>query len=126
MEPTCARNWKFYVGVALLGYSSGTFGLAALVPLLFSPTVAATMATVVLISGELGFWVSAALLGKPAIDALKAKLAALFVRQWPGPPDSAGAEDRRTKPASTGSACRRALRLPIARETFASSCKAQY
>ncbi len=78
MEPTRARGWKFYIGLALFVYSFGTFGIAALVPFLFSPAVAATLVTGVVFSGELGFWVSAALLGRPFVDALKAKLAAAF------------------------------------------------
>ncbi len=86
MEPTRARGGKFYVGLALFVYSFGTFGIAALVPFLFSPTVAAALVTGVVISGELGFWVSAALLGKPFVDALKAKVAALFVRPEPRAP----------------------------------------
>ena len=81
MEPPRARGWKFYIGLALFVYSFGTIGIAAVVPFLFSPTLAATLVTCVVASGEIGFWVSAALLGKPFIDALKAKLAALFVRQ---------------------------------------------
>ena len=78
MEPTRVRGWKFYVGLALFVYSLGTFGVAALVPFLFSPTAAAALVTGVVVSGELGFWVSAALLGKPFIDTLKARLAALL------------------------------------------------
>ena len=81
MEATQARGWKLYVGLALFVYSWGTLGIAALIPFLFSPTVAGTLVTCVVVSGEIGFWVSAALLGTPFIDALKTKLAALLVRQ---------------------------------------------
>jgi hypothetical protein len=81
MEPTRARGWKFHLGLALFAYSFGTFGIAALVPFLFSPTVASALVTGVVISGELGFWVSAALLGRPFIEALKAKPAALLTRR---------------------------------------------
>jgi hypothetical protein len=81
MESTLARGWKFYIGVVLFVYSFGTFGIAALVPFLFSPAMAATLVTGVVVSGEIGFWVSAALLGRPFVDALKAKLVAPFVRQ---------------------------------------------
>ncbi len=75
------RGWKFYVGLALFVYSFATFGIAALVPFVFPPAVAAALLTGVVLSGELGFWVSAALLGRPFIDALKAKVAALVARR---------------------------------------------
>jgi hypothetical protein len=86
MERTRARGWKFYVGLAFFVYSCATLGIAALVPFLFSPAVAATLVTSVVVSGELGFWVSAALLGRPFVDALKGKLVALFVRRGPPAP----------------------------------------
>jgi hypothetical protein len=86
MEPTHARGWKFYVGMTLLVYSFGTFGIAALVPFVFSPSAAAAIVTGVVISGELGFWVSAALLGKPFVDAVKARLMASFARREPATP----------------------------------------
>ncbi len=90
MEPTRGRGWKFYVGLALIVYSFGTLGIAVLVPFLFSPSVAAALVTGVVVSGEIGFWLSAALLGKPFIDALKAKLAALLARQAPRAPRPVG------------------------------------
>jgi hypothetical protein len=80
------RGWKFYLGLALFIYSLATFGIAALAPFLFGPAVAATVATGVIISGEVGFWVSAALLGKPFVLALKAKLKGLFISGPIGPP----------------------------------------
>lgn len=43
MEPARAWGWKFYVGLALVVYSWGTFGIAAPVQFLFSPTVTATV-----------------------------------------------------------------------------------
>jgi hypothetical protein len=81
MEATRARGWKLYVGLALFVYSFGTLAIAAAIPFLFSPALAATLATCVVVSGEIGFWVSAALLGRPFIDALKARLGAILVRQ---------------------------------------------
>jgi hypothetical protein len=81
MEATQARGWKYYAGLALFVYSFATLGIAALVPFLFSATVAATLVTCVVVSGEITFWASAALLGKPFVDALKARLAAIFVRR---------------------------------------------
>lgn len=81
MDQTSARGWKFYTGVALFVYSCATFGLAALVPFLFPAAIAATLAVAVVVSGEIGFWVSAALLGKPFVEALKAKIKALCARR---------------------------------------------
>lgn len=80
-EPSRARGWKFYLGLSLFIYSCATFGIAALVPFLFSPAVAASLVTCVVISGEVGFWASAALLGRPFVDALKSKLASVFMRR---------------------------------------------
>lgn len=73
-------GWKYYVGLALFVYSMTTFPLAALAPLVFSPAAAVTAATAIVLSGEVGFWVSAALLGKPFLDAMKAKLRGWFAR----------------------------------------------
>jgi hypothetical protein len=81
MEPKQTRGWKFYVGLALFVYSFGTLGIAALVPFLFPSTVAVTLVTCVVVSGEIGFWASAALLGRPFIDALKARIVAFFARE---------------------------------------------
>jgi len=81
MEQAPGRGWRWYVGLALFVYSCLTFVIAALVPFAFSAAVAATVATGVIVSGEVGFWVSAALLGKPFVEGLKAKLKGLFTRQ---------------------------------------------
>lgn len=80
-----AKGWKFYLGVALFIYGFASFGMAALMPLLCVPAVAATVATAIVISGEVCFWVSAALLGKPFVEGLKSKLKAIF-NQVPSPP----------------------------------------
>jgi hypothetical protein len=80
-ELTRARGWKFYLGLSLFIYSFATFGIAALIPFFLSPAAAASLVTCVVISGEIGFWASAALLGRPFVDALKAKLAAVFTRR---------------------------------------------
>jgi hypothetical protein len=74
------KGWKYYLGLALFGYSVMTFGLAALAPFVFAPARAATIATGVVVSGEVGFWVSAALLGKPFVEALKANVKGLWTR----------------------------------------------
>jgi hypothetical protein len=83
------KGWKYYLGLALFAFSLATFGLAALTPLVFAPAVAATVATGGVISGEIGFWVSAALLGKPFIEALKAKVKGIFARRSAPPGRSA-------------------------------------
>jgi hypothetical protein len=38
------KGWKRYLGLALLAYSVVALGLAVLMPFLFSPAVAATLA----------------------------------------------------------------------------------
>lgn len=53
---------------------------------MFGPTVAATVATGIVISGEVCFWVSAALLGKPFVEGVKAKIKSLFQRAPVAPP----------------------------------------
>jgi len=80
MDPTPTHGWKYYLGIGLFVFSCATFGFAALAPLIFSPAIAATVATGVVISGEIGFWVAAALLGKPFVEGLKAKLKGWFHR----------------------------------------------
>jgi hypothetical protein len=74
MTPAPEKGRRYYFGLALFGYSFATFGLAALTPFVFAPAVAATVATGIVISGEVGFLVSAALLGKPFVEALKTKI----------------------------------------------------
>ena len=81
------KVWKYYIGLTLFGYSLTTFPLAALAPFLFSPALAATVATAIVVSGEVGFWISAAILGKPFVEALKAKVRSFFSRPAEaGPP----------------------------------------
>jgi hypothetical protein len=90
VEATPARGWKFYVGVALLVYSCAMWPLAALVPFFFSALVAATVATALVVSGEIAFLISVVLLGKPFILALKARLKSWFGRgREPAPSDPA-------------------------------------
>jgi hypothetical protein len=84
-EAAPAKGWKYYLGLTLFIGSFASFGLAALVPLLFEPATAATVATGIVIAGEVGFWISAALLGKSFVEGVKAKIKALF-QQTPAPP----------------------------------------
>jgi hypothetical protein len=71
---------KFYLGLALFVLSLATPGVAALAPFVFSAATAVTVATVAVVSGEIAFLISAALLGKPFIEAVKARVKRLFVR----------------------------------------------
>jgi hypothetical protein len=80
MNQAPTKGWKFYLGLTLFLFSLATFGAAALAPFLFSAATAATVVTAAVVSGEIGFWVSAALLGKPFVEALKAKVKGLFAR----------------------------------------------
>jgi len=81
------RNWKYYLGMTLFVYSFATFGIAAAVPLLGIPAAkAAELAMGVIISGEVAFLASAALLGKPFVKAMKAKVMVVFRRKGPVEP----------------------------------------
>jgi hypothetical protein len=87
MNEKPARSWKFYVGLTLFIFSLASIPIVALTPILFSAATAATVATSVFISGEVGFLVSAALLGKPFFEAIKTNIKALFAsRSGPIPP----------------------------------------
>jgi hypothetical protein len=81
MNQPLKKNWTYYLGLTLFLYSFATFGLAALVPFCVSAGTAVTVATGVIISGEIGFIASAAMLGKPFVEGLKAKIKGWFVRR---------------------------------------------
>jgi hypothetical protein len=98
MEQASARGWKLYVGVALFVYSILTIGIAALSPLLFPAAIAVIVGAGAILSGEIGFWVSVALLGRPFVAGLKARFTSFFVRK---------AKGERLKKRSTVSAERR-------------------
>jgi hypothetical protein len=81
------KNWKDYLGLTLFGWSIAAFPVAALLPMLpLSPAGAAVTATAVIISAEIAFWACAALLGRPFVNAIKAKWSALFTRRKPAIP----------------------------------------
>jgi hypothetical protein len=74
------NNWKYYLGMALFVYSFipiCTTELVFFLPL--SKTVAASVAVVYLGSGEVAFFAAIALLGKPFINAMKAKIKRVFL-----------------------------------------------
>jgi len=80
------RNWKYYLGLAMLAYSViplCTVELLMLLPL--SKTEAVSLGAVYLASGEGAFILAVALLGKPFIQAVKTKVKAFFSRPQQAP-----------------------------------------
>jgi hypothetical protein len=90
-EPTNSR-WKWYLGVVLLAYSLVALGLAATMPFLFSPAVAAALATALVVSGEVTFWGGAAILGEPFIRAMKERVKGWLTPAVAPKPSHAGNE----------------------------------
>jgi len=77
---TIEKNWKYYLGISLFVYSFIPFCTAELVFLLpLSKTAATAVAVVYLGSGEVSFFSAVALLGKPFIEAIKAKVKSIFL-----------------------------------------------
>lgn len=83
MSTTSAKDWKYYTGLTLIGLSVAALGVAALAPVLCPPAVAAAGVTAALVAGEVSFWAGAALAGKPAVAALKARVKGWFVSPAP-------------------------------------------
>jgi hypothetical protein len=83
MTEPAKKGWRWYVGLGLLAYSAGALGLAAITPFLWSPGVAAVVATCLVVSGEVGFWVGAALLGEQVVRALKSRVKGMFAAPEP-------------------------------------------
>ncbi len=81
------KNWKYYLGLSLFGYS---FVPILTVELLFflplSHAQAASMALIYVGSGEVAFFAAIALLGRPFVETLKAKFKAFFIRNKPAQP----------------------------------------
>ena len=72
------KDWKYYLGLALFVYSCFPYLVAMVIPFLgLSAAWATSIAAGVIISGEIAFLGSVALLGKPFIEAIKAG-----VRRW--------------------------------------------
>lgn len=75
------KDWKYYLGLVLLGYSLVPIIVVALLPLLgMDLAESGTLAVVFLASGEVSFYGSAALLGKQFLAVMKNKLASWFHR----------------------------------------------
>mgnify|MGYP000868173482 FL=1 len=81
------KNWKYYLGLSLFGYS---FVPILTVELLFflplSHAQAASMALIYVGSGEVAFFAAIALLGRSFVETLKAKFKAFFIRNKPAQP----------------------------------------
>lgn len=73
------KDWKYYLGLSLFIYSLVPILVLAILPFMgMSLSEMGTLAVVFLASGEVAFYASAVLLGKPFLAALKAKCAAWF------------------------------------------------
>jgi len=78
------KGWKYRLGLVLFIYGLAPLEIAMLLPLLGLPGhVTASLAAFVIITGEISFFVSVALLGKPFVESLKARFHKLFRREGP-------------------------------------------
>jgi hypothetical protein len=77
------RNWKYYLGLSLLIYSFIPYGVGALVlPFLpISHARAASIGAAIIASAEIAFFCGAALLGKPFVESVKAKIKGFLFRK---------------------------------------------
>jgi hypothetical protein len=81
------KDWRFYLGIALLLANLAGYGLAALVPFLgFSAAGAAGWVGAIILLSELAFVAGVALLGRPFLELLKAKVKTWFLRKPAAPP----------------------------------------
>ncbi len=75
------KDWKYYLGMSLIGYSVLPIIIVAIMPFMgMSLAQSGAFAVVFLASGEIAFLCAAALLGKEFLAALKKKVMALFKR----------------------------------------------
>ncbi len=83
------KDWKFYLGMALFGYSFLPVSVVAVLPFLgLTLGQAGAFAVVFLASGEMAFWCAAALLGKEFLNALKTRMKSWFRRPHEAKPVS--------------------------------------
>ncbi len=76
------KNWKYYTGITLFIYSFIPYLVAATFLFLHIPTAKLLVILGIFIaSAEISFLVSAALLGKVIIEAIKSKLRNIFKRR---------------------------------------------
>jgi len=81
------KNWKYYLGLSLFIYSFVpicTVELLFMLPLTTSEKASAAL--IYLGSGELTFICAVALLGKPFVELLKAKIKGFFISKMPVAP----------------------------------------
>lgn len=82
--PALEKDWKYYLGLGLFIFSWLTFFVALLAPFMpVSKATAAALATAFIVAGEVTFWASVALLGKPFMQLLKTKLIAFLHSRKP-------------------------------------------
>jgi hypothetical protein len=82
--PPLEKDWKYYLGVGLFIFSWLTFAVTLLTPFMpVSKATAAVLVTALIIAGEVTFWASIALLGKPFMQLLKTKLIAFLHSRKP-------------------------------------------
>ena len=83
------KGWKYYVGICFFVYSLIPMTAVAILPFLgLSLAEAGTFALAFIATGEISFWIAAALLGKEIITAIKKKVFAIFKRTAPPKPIS--------------------------------------
>jgi|AntAceMinimDraft_15_1070371.scaffolds.fasta_scaffold09880_4 hypothetical protein len=77
------KTWKFYLGIALFTYSWIPYIFVFLImPFLsFTTTEALSISSVILVTAEVAFAISIALLGKDFINMLKAKFKSKFSKK---------------------------------------------
>jgi len=77
------KTWKFYLGIALFTYSWIPYIFVFLImPFLsFTTTEALSISSVILVTAEVAFAISIALLGKDFINMLKAKFKSKFLKR---------------------------------------------
>jgi hypothetical protein len=82
--PPLEKDWKYYLGLGLFIFSWLTFAVALLAPFMpVSKATAVALATAFIITGEVTFWASVVLLGKPFMQLLKTKLIAFLHSRKP-------------------------------------------
>jgi len=81
------RNWKFYLGIALLIYGVLVYAVIAVLPFTgLSAVTAGSIAAGLLISDEIAFLAALALLGKPFIELVKGRIKGWFLPRAPRRP----------------------------------------
>ncbi len=83
------KGWKYYVGICFFVYSLIPMTAMLVLPFLGLPLAeAGAFALAFVATGEISFWIAAALLGKEIITAIKKRVFAIFKRTAPVKPVS--------------------------------------